>query len=117
MLQIQYKTSSKLITNKLHTSSCHYYVTGLVPIVRGQFPRYEKHAPPGSYINADAFFSAEDLANYLHYLIENPVEYMKYFQWKRYIKLSLNFSLDRRYYPLLLLTLELIIQKNEVQGN
>ena len=84
-LQIQYKTSSKLMTNELHTSSCHYHVTGLVPIVRGQFPRYEKHAPPGSYINADAFFSAQDLANYLHYLIENPVEYMKYFQWKRYI--------------------------------
>ena len=96
MLQIQYETSSKLIANKLHTSSCHYRVTGLVPIVRGQFPRYEKHAPPGSYINADAFFSAQDLANYLHYLIENPVEYMKYFQWKRYIELSLNFSLNRR---------------------
>lgn len=59
------------------------YFVGLVPIVRGQFPRYEKHAPPGSYIHADTFFSYEDLAKYLKYLIDHPAEYNKYFEWRK----------------------------------
>ena len=60
-------------------------IVGLVPIVRGKFPRYEKHVPPGSFINADSFFSYADLAEYLKYLMQTPEAYNKFFEWRRWV--------------------------------
>ena len=61
-------------------------IVGLVPIVRGKFPRYEKHVPPGSFINADSFFSYADLAEYLKYLMQTPEAYNKFFEWRRWVR-------------------------------
>jgi alpha-1,3-fucosyltransferase len=39
--------------------------------------------PPHSYIEANAFETAEDLAKYLIHLKENPTEYLQYFWWTK----------------------------------
>lgn len=44
--------------------------------------------PPKSYIDANAFATVEELANYLIFLSENPHEYIKYFWWKQFYKIS-----------------------------
>jgi alpha-1,3-fucosyltransferase len=41
-----------------------------------------KLLPPHSYIDANSFETAEDLAKYLIYLTKNPEEYIKFFWWK-----------------------------------
>lgn len=43
--------------------------------------------PPKSYINANDFETAEDLASHLDYLSQNTYEYLKYFSWKKYYKI------------------------------
>ncbi len=65
------------VTEKFFESLNH----DMVPIVYGG-ANYSAHAPPGSYINARDFESAEALAKYLHYLDFHPDEYAKYFKWK-----------------------------------
>lgn len=56
----------------------------VIPIVYGGI-KYSEILPPHSYINA-ADYSPEELADYLNYLLENPQEYNKYFEWKdRYV--------------------------------
>ena len=37
----------------------------------------QNHVPPGSVINTRDFKTIKDLASYLHYLDENPEEYVK----------------------------------------
>jgi alpha-1,3-fucosyltransferase len=72
--------------------------------------------PPKSYIDANDFETAEDLANHLLFLSQNPHEYIKYFWWKRHYQIvamddtqrmicamcqkinELNFSLKRQTY-------------------
>lgn len=46
--------------------------------------------PPKSYIDANAFNTAEDLANRLNYLANHPKEYVKYFWWKKHYKTELS---------------------------
>ena len=53
-----------------------------VPVVRGSGP-YEGVLPPGSYINADDFESAEHLAEYLTKLDNNDTLYLEYFKSRR----------------------------------
>lgn len=43
--------------------------------------------PPKSYIDANQFATAEDLAKHLKYLSDNPKELIKYFWWKKYYKI------------------------------
>ena len=50
-----------------------------VPVVRGSGP-YDGMLPPGSYINADDFKDAKELADYLTKLDQNDQLYMKYFK-------------------------------------
>lgn len=44
--------------------------------------------PPKSYINVEDFDTIEELANHLKFLSKNPKEYLKYFWWKRYYKVT-----------------------------
>jgi alpha-1,3-fucosyltransferase len=44
--------------------------------------------PPKSYINANDFNTAEDLANHLKFLSQNPAEYVKHFWWKKHYKIT-----------------------------
>lgn len=70
---------------------CHDYVTekftkilgeDIVPVVFGGGD-YSLYAPPGSYIDALKFESPKALAEHLVYLSSNPIEYNRYFDWKR----------------------------------
>ncbi|KAK2166398.1 hypothetical protein LSH36_39g00087 [Paralvinella palmiformis] len=45
---------------------------------------YTKYLPPKSYIDVKDFQSPKHLAEYIIHLDNNPDEYMKYFDWKRY---------------------------------
>ncbi|GAB0087878.1 Alpha-(1,3)-fucosyltransferase C [Sergentomyia squamirostris] len=63
-----------------------YYI---VPVVYGG-ANYSQHLPPHSYIDANDFNTATELAQYLKYLTENSEEYMKYFWWKKYYKTVVN---------------------------
>jgi hypothetical protein len=57
------------------------FKAGTVPIYLGA-PNIAEFAPPGSYINADDFGSARELADYLKYLIETPQAYEAFFAWR-----------------------------------
>uniref|UniRef100_A0A914X4F6 Fucosyltransferase n=1 Tax=Plectus sambesii TaxID=2011161 RepID=A0A914X4F6_9BILA len=59
----------------------------MVPIVLRKAD-YLDIAPPNSYIAADQFASAKELANYLHYLANNIDEYLKYFDYRKTIKVA-----------------------------
>ncbi|XP_059622871.1 alpha-(1,3)-fucosyltransferase C-like [Phlebotomus argentipes] len=59
-----------------------YYV---VPVVFGG-ANYSHFLPPQSYIDANDFATAKDLANFLRNLANNPEEYIKYFWWKSHYK-------------------------------
>lgn len=70
---------------------CHDYVSekfmealgrDVVPVVFGGAD-YSQYAPPGSYIDALKFPSPKALAEYLLYLDKTPIEYNRYFDWKR----------------------------------
>ncbi|XP_055708975.1 alpha-(1,3)-fucosyltransferase C-like [Phlebotomus papatasi] len=75
-----------------------YYI---VPVVYGG-SNYSNHLPPHSYIDANDFATATELASYLKYLTNNIQEYVKYFWWKKYYKsvrtsLSYNNLCDKLY--------------------
>uniref|UniRef100_A0A0A1XS94 Fucosyltransferase n=1 Tax=Zeugodacus cucurbitae TaxID=28588 RepID=A0A0A1XS94_ZEUCU len=55
----------------------------IVPVVYGG-ANYTRFAPPHSYIDAQDFKNVSSLAAYLNYLNANPLEYAKYFWWRRY---------------------------------
>lgn len=46
------------------------------------FILFLRHLPKDSFIALDDFDGPKQLANYLQHLINNPDEYMKYFQWR-----------------------------------
>lgn len=48
----------------------------------------KRFLPPKSYIDANEFGTAEDLADYLKFLSTNPEEYLKYFWWKKHYKIT-----------------------------
>lgn len=47
-----------------------------------------RFVPPKSYIDANAFETAEDLAKHLKFLSNNPKEYVKYFWWKKHYQVN-----------------------------
>ena len=67
------------VTEKLYNALSH----NVVPIVYGG-ANYSHFAPPRSYINVFDFDTPKDLARYLKRLIMNPLEYSRYFEWKRH---------------------------------
>lgn len=83
--------SNYLFYLSFENTFCEDYVTeklynlltrNIVPIVYG-LGNYKQLAPPNSVINTGDFKTIKDLANYLIYLKNNPMEYLKYFEWKR----------------------------------
>ncbi|XP_067947526.1 3-galactosyl-N-acetylglucosaminide 4-alpha-L-fucosyltransferase FUT3-like [Watersipora subatra] len=60
----------------------HSLLAGMVPIVRGKRVRYDKIAPPNSYIHADNFQTPSDLAQYLIMLSANVTLYKFYHEWR-----------------------------------
>ncbi len=44
---------------------------------------YLKEAPPHSFIDAQKFQSAKELASYLQFLNNNTKDYLSYFHWKK----------------------------------
>lgn len=70
------------VSEKLYRSLYKYSI----PIVFNGAKNMNYFAPPKSMINAQDFDTVVELANYLHFLMENPREYIKYFWWKRYYK-------------------------------
>ncbi|XP_067944930.1 4-galactosyl-N-acetylglucosaminide 3-alpha-L-fucosyltransferase FUT6-like [Watersipora subatra] len=80
-------------------SDCDEYITeklwrnlrlGMIPIVRGRRARYEKFAPPNSYIHADSFLNAKQLADYLKEVASNSTLFHKYHEWR--IKYNTNYK-------------------------
>uniref|UniRef100_A0A1L8E1H9 Fucosyltransferase n=2 Tax=Nyssomyia neivai TaxID=330878 RepID=A0A1L8E1H9_9DIPT len=57
----------------------------VVPVVYGG-ANYTQHLPPHSYIDANDFATATDLANYLTSLRRDTREYAKYFWWKKHYR-------------------------------
>ena len=85
-------------------SDCDEYITeklwrslmaGMIPIVRGQRAKYEKFAPPNSYIHTDSFSSPKELAQYLKRIAEDPTSFYRYHKWRlfydaKYQKITAN---------------------------
>lgn len=71
------------VTEKLFNIMNSY----VVPIVYSG-AEMSRFLPPKSYINANDYATAEDLAEYLIFLSENPREYIKFFWWKKHYKIS-----------------------------
>ncbi|XP_021956410.2 glycoprotein 3-alpha-L-fucosyltransferase A isoform X1 [Folsomia candida] len=68
------------VTEKLYTNGLS---NDIVPIVMGGHPDdYLALAPHKSYIHVEDFDSPKELGEYLHFLIEHPDDYNKYFEWK-----------------------------------
>lgn len=85
----------------LENSDCDDYITekfwinlqnGMIPIVRGHRSRYEKVAPPGSYIHADSFLTPKHLAEHLNTISANSTLFHQYHEWRR------KFQVGYRYY-------------------
>jgi alpha-1,3-fucosyltransferase len=57
--------------------------TRVIPIVYGG-SNYSYFAPPHTYIDVNDFENTEKLAMHLKFLMNNPVEYVKYFWWLDY---------------------------------
>lgn len=55
----------------------------IIPVIYSAAPLKEL-LPPMSYINAEDYDTPKELADYLNFLANNPVEYMQYFWWKEY---------------------------------
>uniref|UniRef100_A0A0N4Z5L3 Fucosyltransferase n=1 Tax=Parastrongyloides trichosuri TaxID=131310 RepID=A0A0N4Z5L3_PARTI len=75
----------------LENRDCYEYITekywgrtlsNSIPIVAVR-SIYNGVVPPNSIIAMDDFGSAKDMAKYLHFLIENPKEYLKYFDYRK----------------------------------
>ncbi len=49
---------------------------------------YSDFLPPKSYIDANQYKTTKDLADYLKFLKKNPREYIKYFWWRKYYRIS-----------------------------
>lgn len=77
-------------------SLCVDYVTeklygalqrGIVPVVFGG-ANYTRFLPPHSYIDAERFESAAQLAAHLRYVANDVNEYMSYFWWRQHYRLG-----------------------------
>ncbi|KAE9548736.1 hypothetical protein FO519_008055 [Halicephalobus sp. NKZ332] len=67
------------ITEKLWNQG---YTHTVIPIVLKR-SIIEPYAPPNSFIAFDDYKTIEEMANHLKLLMENELEYLKYFEWKR----------------------------------
>ncbi|BCG89158.1 alpha-1,3-fucosyltransferase [Mesorhizobium sp. 113-3-9] len=65
------------VTEKIYDA----FAAGTVPIYLGA-PNVDEFVPANSYIDANAFPNARDLAAYLQHLIETPQDYETYFAWR-----------------------------------
>ena len=83
----------------LENSLCLDYITekfynmmnyNVVPIVMSLHGSHAKMAPPHSYINAAAFPTVKELAQYLIMLDKNDTLYNEYFWWKPYFNVRNN---------------------------
>ncbi|XP_078489497.1 alpha-(1,3)-fucosyltransferase C [Ciona intestinalis] len=73
------------ITEKLWFNALY---SGAVPIVFGPHPRdVAAVLPPKSYIHAEDFGSASELATYIQYLDTNATAYAEYLHWRKWIRL------------------------------
>ncbi|XP_067641988.1 alpha-(1,3)-fucosyltransferase C [Eurosta solidaginis] len=77
-------------------SLCNDYVTeklynamkrNVLPVVFGGAD-YSRFVPPHSVIDAEKFENVAHLASYLRYVATHPAEYMRYFWWRRYYRLT-----------------------------
>lgn len=59
----------------------------LIPVIYSGV-ELSRFLPPKSYIDANDFATAQDLANHLKFLTQNPLEYVKYFWWKGKYKIT-----------------------------
>lgn len=83
-------------------SLCDDYITEKVfnPMMHNILPvvysgaDISRFLPPKSFINAESFETAEDLAQYLNFLMQNPKEYIKYFWWKKHYKVIHQNTMD-----------------------
>lgn len=77
-------------------SLCTDYITEKVYKVMTSFiipvifsgAQISKFLPKKSFIDANAFKTAEELANFLKQLSQNPIEYVKYFWWRKKYKIT-----------------------------
>lgn len=82
-LSFENELSQDYVTEKLYD----YLKINTVPVVFGGVD-YSKFAPPHSYIDANEFETAEELAQFLIHLDGNPGEYIQYFWWKKYYRFT-----------------------------
>ncbi|XP_022082853.1 galactoside 3(4)-L-fucosyltransferase-like [Acanthaster planci] len=76
------------------------YTNGIVPVVYGaQREFYAKEAPPDSFIFAGDFSSTKQLAEFLLHLDKNPIQYAKYFDWRRKGRIEIPKLADRSLHP------------------
>ncbi|PIK40965.1 putative glycoprotein 3-alpha-L-fucosyltransferase A-like [Apostichopus japonicus] len=86
---------SGYITEKFWMALADYQA---VPIVIGaKYSEYKRLAPPNSFVHADEFKSAEDLASFIKEVGENPDLYNKYHEWRKYGKVEV--YTNRKVYP------------------
>ncbi|XP_067939975.1 4-galactosyl-N-acetylglucosaminide 3-alpha-L-fucosyltransferase 9-like [Watersipora subatra] len=88
-------------------SDCEEYITekfwkslfyGMIPVVRGRRAKYEHFAPPHSFIHADEFLSAEELAKYLKRVASNPSLFNQYHKWRnQYLADSRLMTINRQW--------------------
>uniref|UniRef100_A0A034WP46 Fucosyltransferase n=1 Tax=Bactrocera dorsalis TaxID=27457 RepID=A0A034WP46_BACDO len=71
------------VTEKLYNAMKRY----VIPVVFGGAD-YSRFVPPHSVVDAEDFESAAELAAYLRYVATHPEEYMRYFWWRRYYRLT-----------------------------
>lgn len=71
------------ITEKVFNSMKNF----VIPVIYSG-AELSRFLPPKSYIDVEKFKTAEDLATYLKFLSDNPDEYVKYFWWRKYYKVT-----------------------------
>ncbi|KAK6192091.1 hypothetical protein SNE40_003632 [Patella caerulea] len=74
---------NSLCKDYISEKALHMLKRNIVPVVRGG-ANYSAILPKKSVIQTSDFNSVSELADYLVYLDNNPKEYEKYFEWKKY---------------------------------
>ncbi|KAK4879804.1 hypothetical protein RN001_007950 [Aquatica leii] len=83
---------------KDYTTEKLYYLLekDIVPVVYGG-GNYTASAPPNSVINVADFENVTQLVDYLKFLDANPIEYLKYFKWKKHYKIVETLPVTSKY--------------------
>lgn len=77
------------LTEKLYNTINSY----VIPVIFSG-AEISRFLPPKSYINVESFATAEELANHLKFLTENPHEYVKYFWWRKHYKIATKVEME-----------------------